>query len=121
MLELDKKLNECMLNIPNHKLPNSYFDILELNKQFVSPAKIDKIKNPRKRLKSTTDINQTTEVSTALSQRPNKKIIHKTNISAHPVVFREMDTDVVLLIKVGFNKVICYCFILFFIVSFNIS
>lgn len=88
-----------MTNIPEHKLPISYFDVTDVNKQFISPTRNEKTKNPKKILKST-DVNQTADISTALSQRPKKK--HNSKTSSNQVIdFREMDTDVILLVKVS--------------------
>lgn len=95
-----------MSNIPEHKLPMSYFDVADVNKQFVSPTRMnEKLKHPKKMLKST-HVTQTADISTALSQRPKKKNILKTN-SSYSVTFREIDTDVILLIKVSskFSKI----------------
>lgn len=88
-----------MINIPEHKLPISYFDVIDVNNQFVSPTRNEKTKNPKKILKST-DVNQTADISTASSQRPKKKSISKTS-SNHAIEYREMDTDVILLVKVS--------------------
>lgn len=97
---MESTLSECMLNIPDHKLPISYFDLSESHKQFTSPPKFAKTKNPKKRLKSTADASETANVSTALSQQSKKKITMKINCGPQSMVFREMDTEVALLIKV---------------------
>lgn len=90
-----------MSYIPEHKLPMSYFDVPDVNKQYVSPTRTEKTKNPKKKAKSA-DVNQTADISTALSQRPKKRNISKLN-SNHTVAFREMDTDIVLLVKVSYG------------------
>lgn len=90
---------DCSSNVPDHKFPTSYFHFPEITKQFTSPKNIEKTKNSRKRIKSTATTSQTANVSTAISQGL-KKNVPKTSNSVHLVVFREMDTDVVLLLKV---------------------
>lgn len=108
---MEKKLNDCLTHIPNHKLPMSYFTTCEFNKQFVSPVKVDKSKNRKKRLKST-EINQTADV-TASSQKAKKITASKTNIT-YSLIFREIDTDLFVLLKVTFNTNIFILFVFFY-------
>lgn len=92
-----------MNSIPDHKLPVSYFDsITEHIKQNITLG--SKTKNPKKKIKSTTIINDaddTLNATVAPSHSKKKKSFSK-NISQneHPIHFREMDTDLILLIKV---------------------
>lgn len=99
-------LKDCIVNIPDHKFPMSYFDVPELGKPFVSPAKTE-TKNASKKFKSTLAVDQTINNSTI---RPKKKTLSKSSNSVDTAVFREIDTDLVVLIRVSSFKNILKCF-----------
>lgn len=101
---MENHLNDLMTKIPDHKLPMSYFDAFETNKHFVSPLKSEKNKKSRKRLKSA-DVNQTSDLSKIVSQQ-SKKNNMILNHSLHTIVYREIDIDVLLLIRVKLNFVL---------------
>ncbi|KAJ8931775.1 hypothetical protein NQ314_015307 [Rhamnusium bicolor] len=103
MIEVEKKLLACMEKAPDHKLPVSYFDsVSEVNKQITSPVKQDKIKNPKKKFKSAAVVNDADETiasTAATSQAKRKKSIVKVAVKELHITFREIDTDVILLLK----------------------
>lgn len=94
-----------MIKIPDHKLPMSYFDAFDSK---ISPVKTEKIKNPRKKFKSSADVNQTADTSKTLSQ-PKKKSPTTSHNSLHTVIFREIDTDILVLLKVHLNFIQVNC------------
>lgn len=87
-----------MQNIPEYKLPLCFFYVHDANKQSISPITVDKLKNA-KRVKISESINQTADVSTS----QQKKKISVSSSQCHPNLFRDLVTDVVLLIKVIFK------------------
>lgn len=101
IIDLEKKLYECMERLPDHKLPVSYFDSLtETKKQMVSPLKHEK-KNLKKRFKSAPVVNDANDTVASTSAAPlsvkKKKTVTKT--PEFHIIFREMDPDLVLLFK----------------------
>lgn len=91
--------------IPEHKLPMSYFDITtEINKQTGSPTKSEnKIRNPRKKIRTApvgNEADETTDTTVQTSKAKKKTITKNSSNVELPMSFREMDTDLILLIKV---------------------
>lgn len=95
-----------MIKIPDHKLPMNYFDVVDNKKQFISPVKIIKNSNPKKKMKSSSQVHQSMDISCASSQKPKKKqTTSSTSNSGHSLLFRQIDTDVLLLLKVSSDTI----------------
>lgn len=108
MVGLEDLLEKCLESIPEHKLPSSYFDVLSQTSKQLSPSKgASKVTRPRKKQKiSDTIINpddtvastsaavtQSTKTTTA-SKKKSKELINTSES-----IFREMDTDIILLLR----------------------
>ncbi|KAJ8984875.1 hypothetical protein NQ317_002715 [Molorchus minor] len=50
VIDVEKKLRKIMENIPEHKLPISYFDSSDVNKQQMSPMKRTQSKEPKEKI-----------------------------------------------------------------------
>lgn len=101
IINLEKKLFECLEHSPDHKLPVSYFDSLtELKKQATSPMKSKKT-NPKKKFKSAEVVNNADETASSSAMPPSsakkKKLVVKQQ--EFRVNFREMDLDIVVLLR----------------------
>ncbi|CAH1173893.1 unnamed protein product [Phaedon cochleariae] len=103
LVDVEMKLQRCLEKVPDHKLPSSYFnDGTEHNKQPIPPSKNEsKIRNPKKKLKTAETINELDDTAT-MTIRPSQGKRKKSSkvISAENVIqFRDLDTDIVLLLK----------------------
>lgn len=101
---MEKQLQECMEKYPSHKLPSSYLDYFtESYKQHASPKKEKRKGNPKKIAKSAPEIHDNDETvnSTAAPTKAKRKASTKSSQTDHHIHFREMDTDLVLLLKVS--------------------
>ncbi|KAF2905315.1 hypothetical protein ILUMI_00869 [Ignelater luminosus] len=110
VVSLENLLEKCLESIPEHKLPSSYFDVLSQTSKQLSPSKgANKVTRPRKKQKiSDTIINpddtvastsaavtQTTKTTTTTASKKKSKELIKTSEN----IFREMDTDIILLLR----------------------
>ncbi|KAG5898486.1 hypothetical protein JTB14_015490 [Gonioctena quinquepunctata] len=101
LLEIEKKLQLCLNNAPEHKLPVSYFDAESEKSASNTKAEV-KPKNPKKKLKSApavADPDETANTSVSPSQSRKKKPVAKSVNIGHKMSFRDLDTDAVLLFK----------------------
>ncbi|KAJ8914604.1 hypothetical protein NQ315_017309 [Exocentrus adspersus] len=101
IIDLEKRLYECMERAPDHKLPVSYFDsTTEMQKQMTSPLKADK-KGSKKKFKSAAVVSQgnDTVASTSAAPVPVKKKKPVVKTQEFQVHFREMDSDLVVLLR----------------------
>jgi Fanconi anemia group D2 protein len=98
LIELEKLLVECLDSIPEHKLPTSYFDVLSQTvHKNVAPMQQDNIKaakRPKKKLKTKEFVEDSTVAPSTSTAR-----VAKISKDEQRFSFREMDTDLVLLIK----------------------
>lgn len=101
LIELEDLLNECLEYVPEHKLPRSYFNTLKANKQSVA-CKSDS-KNP-KRLrkndyKSSEIVRNNESVASTSANTQTTKSTNTMKKTAREFCFREMDTDVMVLLR----------------------
>lgn len=105
LIEIENKLRLCIRKAPDHKFPASYFDLsLEGNKTLPAIAKTDsKGKNPKKKVKSaaTVELDETanTTAHTQATQVKKKSSVSKISHTESNIHFRDLDTDVVILLK----------------------
>ncbi|XP_044262962.1 Fanconi anemia group D2 protein [Tribolium madens] len=90
LTELEQLLFESLDSIPDHKLPNCYFDLLSQSTRSSSPSK--DLKQPRKKLKKSREFLDSTVASSSKTPTRKKRDDFKVN-------FREIDTDLVILLK----------------------
>ncbi|CAH0552564.1 unnamed protein product [Brassicogethes aeneus] len=103
LIEVEDLLYYSMQRLTDHRLPVCYFDSLsQVTKQNLSLKEGKSAKNPRKKLKTNNDVNETTIASTpgtsAVKTKASKKQMKNITVQ-HSIVFREVDTDLVKLLK----------------------
>ncbi|GJQ69554.1 hypothetical protein Trydic_g6650 [Trypoxylus dichotomus] len=114
LIKLEKLLMKCLMEIPDHKLPSSYFYDALASVLKGSPIKTKsdtKISRARKKLKANTGeaidlLNESTaSVSTTFIGTQKRKPASKrtTAIQASKPEFRELDTDLIILLKYPLN------------------
>lgn len=95
LIEVETKLYSFLMQVPSHNLPLSYFDsVKNVTKQVTKVTK-----NPKKKFKSTAvvvDETCNTTVNTQATNKPTKKL---PSVQIGGIQFREMDTDIIKLIK----------------------
>ncbi|KAB0802406.1 hypothetical protein PPYR_04592 [Photinus pyralis] len=101
VVKLQGILEKCLANIPDHKLPLSYFDALSQGSMQRSPTHAVKVSRPKKKQKvsDTTNLNNTVASTSAVSQPPPKTGAKKKPPIPREFRFREMDTDIILLLR----------------------
>ncbi|KAF5286864.1 hypothetical protein FQA39_LY00397 [Lamprigera yunnana] len=103
-IKLQEILEECLENVPNHKLPLSYFDTLEFcytTKQKSSNSTV-KVLNVKKKQKvsdteTVANIDETIPCTSSKTKVATKKK-NDLNIKRE-LHFRDMDTDVIILLR----------------------
>ncbi|KAK4881853.1 hypothetical protein RN001_005172 [Aquatica leii] len=104
-IKLQEVLEECLENIPDHKLPSSYFDTFsQATKQLSTNTlvKVSKSKKAQKIPDVSTNFNETAASTSAVTQKPKTKATAKKkrdNIFKKECHFRELDTDILLLLR----------------------
>ncbi|KAK5650862.1 hypothetical protein RI129_001891 [Pyrocoelia pectoralis] len=102
VVKLQGVLEKCLENIPNHNLPASYFDVLSQGSKQLSPSNAVKISRPKKKQKvaDTTNINVSVASTSRVSQpAPKSNTKKKQAVAPREINFREMDTDIILLLR----------------------
>ncbi|RZC34215.1 Fanconi anemia group D2 protein [Asbolus verrucosus] len=95
LIELEKLLHECLESIPQYKLPVSYFDVLsQISSRSSSPQKEQTKPKPLKKKLKTREIIEDSTVATTSAAKAPKRASEERSIK-----FREMDTDIVRLLK----------------------
>ncbi|CAG9859429.1 unnamed protein product [Phyllotreta striolata] len=103
LIEVENKLKECLLKAPEHKLPDSYFN--DGNNSAILSVKTGSktTKHAKKKVKSasTVDLDDTNINTQASSTQARKKKPSATKPpdAEHKIHFRDLDTDVILLLK----------------------
>ncbi|CAG9766045.1 unnamed protein product [Ceutorhynchus assimilis] len=106
LIDVEDKLHGLLRKIPGHNLPLSYFDGTQIvSKQLVRSE--PSIKNPRKKVaKSNTIVNNESSMITETQINDTQLVKNKKKgiqVKAQKLQFRELDTDLVLLIKYPLN------------------
>lgn len=103
LIDMEKVLIELLTNIPDHRLPNSYFDAIPTKKQILPPKPSKPLKKKQKPNETNADTTSTPgPASNTQKKKPGRK---PTNIREDNVAkFREMDTDIVRLMKYPLNS-----------------
>ncbi|XP_076254108.1 fancd2 [Rhynchophorus ferrugineus] len=100
LIHIEEKINNFLNYVPGHNLPVSYFESLMNTSKQVVKAEVQSNKNPRKKLKSSSIINET--AATTAGTQPASKPRKGTKASKVPtskIQYREIDTDVIILMK----------------------
>ncbi|KAI4457342.1 fanconi anemia group d2 protein [Holotrichia oblita] len=118
LVELEELLMECLKQIPDHKLPSSYFyDVLPsaMKGSPIKPKSDGRIKQPRKKLKKNTGeaiasiLNDTTAstsatfIPTQKRKTPSSTATKRRTQTVPKPEFRELDTDLIILLKYPLN------------------
>lgn len=100
LIELEELLNTCMDNVPEHKLPLSYFNTLKVQTKQNTSYRSDS-KNPKRarknNYKSTEAVNES--VASTSAQTQSTKSSNSAKKITRELSFREMDTDMMMLLK----------------------
>lgn len=98
LIELEELLTKCMEIVPEHKLPVSHFDSLQIHKNVVAKVENRGVKRLKKTPKSNEIINDTT-ASTAATTQTVKSGSSNASKDSKAYSFREMDTDIIKLLR----------------------
>ncbi|XP_060518844.1 Fanconi anemia group D2 protein [Cylas formicarius] len=99
LLDLEQKLREIMKCIPTHNLPLGFFDSSNnISNHTLMKIEAKVCKNPRKKFKTVSVINEETTLNTQKSAKPTcstkRSMTNEQNIQ-----FRDLDTDVLELLR----------------------